>query len=80
MWDSVRASVRAYAGSMFKMKRTEWKHTDKIKCKGYPFQYVVKLGEQGLVPSFDGKTWRLHSGKKAKVVFEISREELEAYK
>jgi len=31
----------------------------------------------GYVPSFDGKTWRLHAGIKARVVFEIAKEELE---
>jgi len=24
----------------------------------------------GLVPSFDGKVWRLHSGKDAKIIYE----------
>jgi hypothetical protein len=28
------------------------------------------------VPSFDGKIWRLHAGKDAKIVYEISKEEL----
>jgi len=37
---------------------------------------LVKLWEMGLVPSFDGKVWRLHGGKNAKVLFEISRKEL----
>lgn len=46
------------------------------KTKGYPFQCVVDLWKQGLVPSFDGKNWRLHSGKKAKIVFKISQKEL----
>jgi hypothetical protein len=77
---SVRASVwdsiYAYVGYMFKLKRSEWKYTDKIKTKGYPFLVAVKLWQQGLVASFNGKTWRLHSGKDAKVVFEISKEEL----
>ena len=73
---SVRDSVGAYIGSMFKLKRNEWKNTEKIKTKGYPFECIVKLWKQGLVPIFDGITWRLHSGKKAKVVFEINKEEL----
>ena len=37
---------------------------------------VVKLWNYGVVPSFDGKIWRLHSGKNARVIFEISKEEL----
>jgi len=80
LWDlkdeSVWDAEWGYFGSMFKLKRSEWKYTDKIKCKGYPFQSLVKLWEQGLVPSFDGTIWRLHSGKKAKVVFEIKRKDL----
>jgi len=76
VWDSVWDSVRAYVGSFFKLKRKEWKYTKGVKCKGYPFMSLVKLWEMGLVPSFDGKIWRLHGGKNAKVLFEISRKEL----
>ena len=86
VWASVRASVRAsvwdsvgaYTGSFFKLEK--WKYTEKIKVKGYPFQSVVDLWEQGLVPSFDGTIWRLHSGKNAKIVFQISKEELQKIK
>ncbi len=76
MWDSVRDSVWAYEGSLYNLKRSEWKYTKGIKTKDYPFKSCVKLWEQGLVPSFDGSMWRLHSGKKAKVVFKISKKEL----
>ena len=69
VWSSVRASVGssvgAYAGSFFKHPRGK-----------YPFAPTVKLWEQGLVPSFDGTTWRLHGGKNAKVLFSITAEEL----
>ena len=58
VWASVRASVWAYISSFFDIK---YKHD---------FTPCVKLWEQGLVPSFDGTTWRLHSGKKANVVYE----------
>ena len=79
-WDSVRdsveSSVRAFIGSLFYLQRKEWKYTDNIKCKGYPFQSCVELWKQGLVPSFDGTYWRLHTRKKAKVVFKISKSEL----
>ena len=80
VWNSIRDSIWAYTGYMFKLNRKEWKYTDKIKCKGYPFISAVKLWKQGLVPSFDGDIWRLHSGKKAKVVFEISKEDLLKFK
>jgi len=76
VWDSVCDSVRAYIGSFFKLPRTSWKYTEKIKTKGYPFASSPKLWEIGLVSSFDGKVWRLHGGKDGKVLFEISKEEL----
>jgi len=76
VWASVWDSVGAYVGSFFKLKRKEWKYTKGVKCKGYPFRSLVKLWEMGLVPSFDGKSWRLHGGKNAETLFEISRKEL----
>lgn len=76
VWDSVRDSVCAYIGYMFKLKRSEWKYTTKIKTKDYPFLPLIKLWARGLMPSFDGEIWRLHSGKNAKIIFEISKDEL----
>jgi len=61
---SVWASVWAYISSFFGLN---YKHD---------LTPAIKLWERGLVPSFDGATWRLHSGKNADVVFEISTEEL----
>lgn len=55
--DSVRASIWAYLSSFFKIK---YKHD---------FSSAVKLWNSGFVPSFDGKTWRLHSGKNAEIVY-----------
>ncbi len=71
---SVRDSVWAYTGSFFVLPK--WKYVD--NAKGYPFESVVKLWERGFVPSFDGKTWRLHAGPKAKIVYEITKEKLNA--
>ena len=34
------------------------------------FQAVVDLWNKGLVPSFDGKVWRLHGGPDGKVLWE----------
>ena len=72
--DSVRASVRdsvwAYTGSFFKLSRKAWRYTDNIKGEDYPFKPCVYLWDAGLVPSFDGKKWRLHGGKDAKVLWE----------
>ena len=66
--DSVRASVwdsvRAYSSGYFNIKYS------------HDFSANNKLWESGLVPSFDGTTWRLHSGKDAKVVYEITAKEL----
>lgn len=76
VWSNVRGSVSAYMGSLFVFKRNEWKNTKKIKTRGYPFQSAVMLWKKGLVPSFDGKIWRLHTGKDARVVFEIEANKL----
>jgi hypothetical protein len=65
---SVWASVRAYTGSIF-TKIDKWQY-NKHASGVYPFQPVVDLWKRGFVPSFDGKTWRLHQGKDMKVVYE----------
>jgi hypothetical protein len=74
VWDSVRDSVRdsvwAYAGTFFILPSDAWKYTENIKTDEYPFLPLVKLWEQGLVPSFDGKIWRLHGGKGAVILWE----------
>ena len=69
--NSVRNSVYGYIGSLFHNIKT-WKYTNKKN----PWRALRKLWLGGYVPSFDGTTWRLHAGVKAKVVFEISAEEL----
>ena len=58
IWNSVKNSVWAYASSFFAI---DFKHD---------FSSAVKLWESGLVPSFDGTMWRLHSGKNADIVYE----------
>jgi len=58
VWESVRASSWAYFSSFFAI---EYK---------FDFSPAVNLWEAGLVPAFDGTTWRLHSGTKADVVYE----------
>ena len=69
VWDSVWASVGASVGNLFPLK--EWKYTEKLKVKGYPFQSAVYLWKRGLVPSYDGKVWRLHKMcGKAMVIWE----------
>jgi len=84
VWDSVRNGVRnsfgysvgnsvwdsvvAYIGSLFP-GINKWKYKNH-KQGQYPFQSAVNLWYRGLVPSFDGKIWRLHSGEKAEVVWQ----------
>ena len=74
VWASVGASVgdsvRAHTGSFFNLPRKSWLCTENIKTKGYPFQPAVDLWGMGLVPSFDGKKWRLHGGENAKILWE----------
>ena len=59
---SAMASIGAYTSSFFN-----------IKYKA-DFSSGTKLWESGLVPSFDGTKWRLHSGENADVVFEWTPE------
>lgn len=68
VWASVRASAWAYYSSFFSVKYE------------YDFSCGVELWNRGFVPSFDGKIWRLHAGKKGEVVFEITAEELRKIK
>ena len=63
--DSVRASVRAYTSSYFNIK--QWEYVEHKKGAN-PFQSAIDLWERGLVPSFDGKLWRLH-GKDGKILW-----------
>jgi len=67
--DSVWSSVWAYAGSLFPNIKT-WKYTEHKEGE-YPFQPAVDLWKRGFVALFDGKIWRLHSGKKADIVYEM---------
>jgi len=68
---SVGASVWAYTGNIFKL--AEWKYIDYnnplFQKEIYPFNSLIQLWEQGLVPSFDGKLWRLHGGENAKILW-----------
>jgi hypothetical protein len=60
--NSVWNSVWAYIGSLFYI----WNGN-------YKFQPAVDLWKRGFVPSFDGTRWRLHSGKKADIVYEQAK-------
>jgi len=71
---SVLASVRAYIGSLFVPRITEWKYAEKLGPN--PWKPLRELWVRGYVPSCDGTTWRLHAGKDAKAVFEFTKEEV----
>jgi hypothetical protein len=77
VWDSVGDSVRAYCSSFF--QDIKYKYIDYNEGEENPYNCCIALFEQGLVPTFDGTTWRLQAGKKADVVFEISKKDLEDY-
>jgi len=64
VWDSVRDSVWGYISSFISIEYER------------DYSSAVKLWEAGLVPSFDGETWRLHSGVNAEVVYECKQEDL----
>ena len=64
VWDTVGDTVWAYTGSLFMIEK--W---GDYPSGTYPFQPAVDLWKHGLVPSYDGKTWRLHSGEKGEVVY-----------
>jgi len=83
-WDSVRASVRtsignsalesiedsvcAYLSSLF-LNIKKWAYIEHIEGEN-PYQPCIDLWKSNLVPSFDGKIWRLHTGPKAEIVYE----------
>ena len=69
VWNSVGDSAWAYTGSFFLLNRSGWKYCENIGCSGYPFEPLVKLWEMGIVPSFDGKIWRLHIGPNATILW-----------
>ena len=80
VWASFRASVRAsvwdsvwaYTSSYFNIEK--WKYTNNKSYKN-PFQSCIDLWNRGIVPSFDGKMWRLH-GHEGKVIWEDNKHEI----
>jgi len=71
--DSVGDSVRAYVSSFFKLEK--WKYI-KHKPGKNPFQPCIDLWEMGIVPSYDGTHWRLHSGPTAKTIYKIHKNKI----
>ena len=70
-WASVGASVGdsvwSYIGGLFPGIKA-WKYAGKLGPN--PWKPLLALWYAGYVPSFDGKTWRLHAGPKAEIVLE----------
>jgi len=71
---SVWASVRSYTGSLFPGIKN-WRYINH-PAGVYPFEPANKLWRAGLVPSYDGQTWRLHAGADADIVWEDLGKEL----
>ena len=65
--ESVCDSVGAYVSSLFP-KIENWIHIEHKKGVN-PFQACIDLWKSGLVPSYDGTTWRLH-GEESKILYE----------
>lgn len=65
---SVWESVGAYIGGLFP-KVTNWHDADDAGPN--PWQPLLTLWYAGYIPSFDGQTWRLHTGPDAKIIMEI---------
>ena len=74
MGASVGDSVWAYISSLFPNIK-KWEYIDHAEGVN-PFQAGIDLWHMGLVPTFDGKIWRLHKGKRAEIVLEITQEEV----
>ena len=70
VWDS----VVAYMSGLFP-NIDEWKYIKHEKGIN-PFKPCIDLWYRGFIPSFDGTTWRLHSGKYGATVFEIKKSDI----
>ena len=74
VWNSVWASVRASVGDSVEALVGAYVSSFFAINYKYNFSSVANLWNAGLVPSFDGKVWRLHSGKSADIVYEWTPE------
>ena len=73
VWASVWASVRDSVGASVRASVWDsvWIYISSFFDVHYEYDFspCVKLWGAGLVPSFDGTTWHLHSGEKAEIVY-----------
>jgi len=67
VWDSVWDSVWGYLSSFFRIKK--WEGFENLPDYENPFQSAVDLIENGLIPSFDGEMWQLHTINSSKIVY-----------
>ena len=65
---SIRDSMWAYVGGLFPAI-TKWRYAESLGPD--PWRPLLTLWYGGYVPSFDGKTWRLHAGRNAQIVYEM---------
>ena len=70
VWSSVGDFIGAYITSFFNLKK--WKDINNRPYEN-PFQSSIDLWNKGIVPSFDGETWRLHTGPDGKIIKELER-------
>jgi len=66
--DSIEDSVWTYLSSLF-LNIKKWAYIEHIEGEN-PYQPCIDLWKSNLIPSFDGKIWRLHTGPKAEIVYE----------
>ena len=75
IWASARASARAFVGASVwaSVRASVWAYTSSFFSidYGHDFSSCVKLWEKGLMPSYDGKAWRLH-GKDGWVIYKFN--------
>ena len=62
-------SFWAYISSLF-LNIKKWAYIEHIEGEN-PYQSCIDLWKSNLVPSFDGKIWRLHTGPKAEIIYEL---------
>lgn len=70
IWDSLRDSLWAYSSSFFDNIK-KWNYMNHKKGIN-PFQSGIDLWKSGILQSFSGSIWRLHSGKNAAIIWEGS--------
>ena len=84
-WDSVRDSVGAWVrdsvgasvGASVWVSIWAYASTFVDIKYNYDFTSINKLWERGIVPSYDGKIWRLHTGMKADIIMQGTISEIE---